>query len=68
MAVDDPTPKKERLTVRLRRQLRNPISMAGVALAIVSSANIFLFFLIDLIAEGPARTLGSWPIWLRRAF
>jgi nitrate/TMAO reductase-like tetraheme cytochrome c subunit len=58
MAVDDPTPKKERLTVRLQRQLRNPISMAGVALAIVSSANIFLFFLIDLIAERPSPYIG----------
>ena len=58
MAVDDPTPKKERLTVRLQRQLRNPISMAGVALAIVSSANIFLFFLIDLIADRPSPYIG----------
>ena len=35
---------------RSRMLLRNPVSLAGVALGIVSLANIFLFFLIDQIA------------------
>jgi len=43
---------------RLRRLLRNPISMAGIALSLVSLANIFLFFLIDLIAQRPSPYIG----------
>ena len=38
--------------------LRNAISMAGVALSIVSLSNIFLFFLIDLIGERPSPYIG----------
>jgi nitrate/TMAO reductase-like tetraheme cytochrome c subunit len=38
--------------------LRNPISLAGAALTIVSIANIFLFFLIDLIATRPSPYIG----------
>jgi nitrate/TMAO reductase-like tetraheme cytochrome c subunit len=38
--------------------MRNPISLAGVALAIVSVANIFLFFLIDQIAIKPSPYVG----------
>src|SRR5690349_20247038 len=54
MADDDATIKK----VGLRRLMRNPISMAGVALAIVSAANILLFVLIDLIAAHPSPYIG----------
>ena len=54
MAGEEPTIKK----VGWRRLLRNPVSMAGVALAIVSAANIFLFFLIDLIAAHPSPYIG----------
>lgn len=54
MAGEEPTIKK----VGWRRLLRNPVSMAGVALAIVSAANIFLFFLIDLIATHPSPYIG----------
>jgi len=38
--------------------LRNPVSLAGVALAIVSIANIFIFFLIDQIASKPGPYIG----------
>jgi len=38
--------------------LRNPISLAGVALALVSIANIFIFFLIDQIATRPSPYIG----------
>ena len=41
-----------------RMLLRNPISLAGVALAIVSIANIFLFVLIDNIAVKPSPYIG----------
>jgi nitrate/TMAO reductase-like tetraheme cytochrome c subunit len=43
---------------RSRMLLRNPISLAGVALAIVSLANIFLFFVIDQIASKPSPYVG----------
>ena len=43
---------------RSRMLLRNPISLAGVALAMVSIANIFIFFLIDQIAEKPGPYVG----------
>jgi nitrate/TMAO reductase-like tetraheme cytochrome c subunit len=43
---------------RLRLLLRNPISLAGVALALVSVGNIFLFSLIGLIAERPGPYIG----------
>src|SRR5215469_8047085 len=43
---------------RLRMLLRNPVSLAGVALAIVSLANIFIFFLIDQIATKPSPYVG----------
>ena len=48
MASDEQKQQKEKLNRRLRRWLRNPISMAGLALAIVSTANILVFFAIDL--------------------
>jgi nitrate/TMAO reductase-like tetraheme cytochrome c subunit len=38
--------------------LRNPVSLAGVALGIVSVANIFIFFLIDQIATKPSPYIG----------
>jgi nitrate/TMAO reductase-like tetraheme cytochrome c subunit len=43
---------------RSRMLMRNPISLAGVALAIVSLANIFLFVLIDVIAARPSPYIG----------
>ena len=43
---------------RSRMLLRNPVSLAGVALAIVSIANIFIFFLIDQIATRPSPYIG----------
>ena len=43
---------------RSRMLLRNPISLAGVALGIVSIANIFIFFLIDQIAVKPSPYIG----------
>ncbi|HEV2401200.1 MAG TPA: NapC/NirT family cytochrome c [Candidatus Sulfotelmatobacter sp.] len=43
---------------KMRMLLRNPVSLAGVALAIVSLANIFLFFLIDQIATKPSPYIG----------
>jgi nitrate/TMAO reductase-like tetraheme cytochrome c subunit len=58
MAAEHAPSNKETIIRRFSRLLRNPISMAGIALAIVSVANIFLFFLIDLIAERPSPYIG----------
>ena len=43
---------------KLRMLLRSPTSLAGVALAVVSIANIFIFFLIDQIALRPSPYVG----------
>ena len=43
---------------RSRMLMRNPVSLAGLALGIVSVANIFLFFLIDQIATRPSPYIG----------
>jgi nitrate/TMAO reductase-like tetraheme cytochrome c subunit len=48
--------------------LRNPISLAGIALAIVGLANIFLFFLIDLIAVKPSPYIGILAYMVSPAF
>jgi nitrate/TMAO reductase-like tetraheme cytochrome c subunit len=43
---------------RSRMLLRNPVSLAGVALGIVSLANSFIFFLIDQIATKASPYIG----------
>ena len=60
-----PAPEPRR---RLRLLLRNPISLAGVALAIVSLANIFLFVLLDLIADRPNPYIGILAYMVAPAF
>ncbi len=52
----------------LRMLLRNPVSLAGVALAIVSLANIFLFVLIDMIANRPSPYIGILAYMVSPAF
>src|SRR6185369_12790616 len=58
MASEEQKQQKESLNRRLRRWLRNPISMAGLALAIVSVANILFFFIIDLTAAKASPYVG----------
>ncbi|HTW57177.1 MAG TPA: NapC/NirT family cytochrome c [Terriglobales bacterium] len=53
---------------RSRMLLRNPISLAGVALAIVSLANIFLFVLIDVIGNKPSPYIGILAYMVSPAF
>jgi nitrate/TMAO reductase-like tetraheme cytochrome c subunit len=48
--------------------MRNPVSLAGVALAIVGAANIFLFVLIDLIAIKPSPYIGILAYMVSPAF
>jgi len=51
-----------------RMLMRNPISLAGLALAIVGLANIFLFFLIDQIAVKPSPYIGILAYMVSPAF
>jgi len=48
--------------------MRNPVSLAGVALAIVSLANIFLFVIIDAIAVKPSPYIGILAYMVSPAF
>ena len=48
--------------------LRNPISLAGMALVIIAAANIFLFVLIDLIGEKPSPYVGILAYMVSPAF
>jgi hypothetical protein len=53
---------------RSRMLMRNPISLAGVALAIVSLANVFLFVLIDMIAIKASPYIGILAYMVSPAF
>src|SRR5579864_6212353 len=53
---------------RLRMLLRNPISLAGVALGLVSLANIFFFVLVDAIATKPSPYIGILAYMVSPAF
>ncbi|HUC30071.1 MAG TPA: NapC/NirT family cytochrome c [Candidatus Acidoferrum sp.] len=53
---------------RSRMLLRNPVSLAGVALAIVSLANLLLFVLIDAIAAKPGPYIGILAYMVSPAF
>lgn len=58
METEASSPTEPEPRHRLRMLLRNPVSLAGLALAIVSLANIFLFVVIDLIAAKPSPYIG----------
>jgi len=58
MSPEPQSPTHQSFGFRLRRLLRNPISMAGIALSLVSLANIFFFVLIDFIAQRPSPYVG----------
>ncbi len=64
----DKTPLPVEPRHRLRMLLRNPVSLAGMALAIVSLANIFLFVLIDLIATKASPYIGILAYMVSPAF
>jgi hypothetical protein len=68
MASDITPPEEVEPRHGLRMLLRNPISLAGIALAIVGIANIFLFVLIDLIAVKPSPYIGILAYMISPAF
>src|SRR5437016_8255288 len=59
MAADQPNESTRAAGLsRLRELLRNPISLVGFALAVVSLVNILFLFLIDLMSEHPNAYVG----------
>src|SRR3954469_19492875 len=53
---------------RVRHLPRNPISMAGIAMALVALANILFLFLIDLISEKTSPYIGILGFMIMPAF
>jgi nitrate/TMAO reductase-like tetraheme cytochrome c subunit len=53
---------------RVRQLLRNPISLAGVALALVSLANIIFLFVIDIVEQRPTPYIGILAYMVGPAF
>jgi nitrate/TMAO reductase-like tetraheme cytochrome c subunit len=68
MAPENSTSLAKQHWARLRMLLRNPVSLAGVALALVSLGNIFLFSLIGSIAERPKPYIGILAYMVSPAF
>jgi len=68
METDKPPQAEVEQRHGLRMLLRNPVSLAGVALAIVGLANIFLFVLIDLISHKPSPYIGILAYMISPAF
>ena len=58
MAPENPISHPKEHWHKFRLLLRNPVSLAGVALALVSLGNIFLFSLIGFIAVRPSPYVG----------
>jgi len=65
---EDKPQSAQKLSQRLRELLQNPISSAGVALAVVSLANIVFLFLIDVISGKPSPYLGTLAYMVAPAF
>src|SRR5579864_4314070 len=61
-------PPQQEARHKLRMLLRNPVSLAGVALAIVSLANIFIFVLLDQIATKASPYIGILAYMVSPAF
>src|SRR5690348_10698591 len=68
METDKTPPNEVEPRHKLRMLLRNPVSLAGVALSIVSLANVFLFFLIDQIATKASPYIGILAYMVSPAF
>ncbi len=68
MATENTPPPEVEPRHKLRMLLRNPVSLAGMALAIVSLANIFIFVLIDQIGTKPGPYIGILAYMVSPAF
>ena len=68
METEQTPPERPERWHRSRMIMRNPISLAGMALAIVSLANIFIFVLIDQIAIKASPYIGILAYMVSPAF
>jgi nitrate/TMAO reductase-like tetraheme cytochrome c subunit len=69
MSSEDTNPQPpQKLSQRLRELLQNPVSSAGVALALVSLANIVFLFLIDFTSARPSPYIGILAYMVAPAF
>jgi nitrate/TMAO reductase-like tetraheme cytochrome c subunit len=69
MSPENPgLPDRTTSSSRIRAVFRNPISLAGTALALVSLANIFFLFLIDILSDKPAPYVGILAYMVGPAF
>lgn len=68
MATENTPPLQVEQKHGLRMLLRDPISLAGLALAIVSLANICIFVIIDQIAVKPSPYVGILAYMVSPAF
>ena len=68
METEQPSNSEPEQRRTLRLVLRNPVSLAGLALTLVSLANIFLFVLIDLIATKASPYIGILAYMVSPAF
>src|SRR6202162_2019888 len=70
MKMDSPEgkPAQESGLSRLRELLRNPISLIGLALAVVAFGNFLFLFFIDLTSEHPSPYVGILAYMIAPAF
>ncbi|HTZ95657.1 MAG TPA: NapC/NirT family cytochrome c [Terriglobales bacterium] len=69
MSADDAKSQNHvKPTSRLWQLVGNPISLAGLALALVSLANILFLFIIDILSEKPAPYIGILAYMVAPAF
>lgn len=65
---EDGALKSGKLRKILQRLTRNPISLAGIAMCLVSLANILFLFLIDVVASRPSPYIGILGYMVMPAF
>ena len=68
MNTEEPKPDHVTALTRIGLLFRNPISLAGAALVLVSLANILFLFLIDVLSEKPTPYIGILAYMVGPAF
>jgi len=68
MNTEEPKPDHVTALTRIGLVFRNPISLAGAALVLVSLANILFLFLIDVLSEKPTPYIGILAYMVGPAF
>jgi nitrate/TMAO reductase-like tetraheme cytochrome c subunit len=68
MSPEEPKPDHVKPLTRVGLLFRNPLSLAGAALALVALANILFLFLIDVLSEKPSPYIGILAYMVGPAF